>query len=440
MPPVSVCHQVSTTGHRPPPMCSQYQIHASGLMGSPTEPSRSSDERSCLAGVVVAPLHEGSDGGGRRVELRDLVLLDDLPQAIVAGVVRDAFVDHAGRAVGQRSVDDVAVAGDPADVGRAPVHVRVLVEVEHVLVGERHLRQVATGGVHDALGLAGRPRRVEEVEQLLGVHGLGRALGLGVGHELVVPVVPALLHVDRVPAPSHHDDAGDAGRALDGDVGLGLEREDLAPAVAAVGGDEDLGLRVVDAVGEGRRREAAEDDAVRCADASAGQHGDDGLGDHRQVDVDPVAPLDPLGLQDVGEALHIRQQLGVGDDPAVARLTLPVEGHLVAPPGRDVAVQAVLGHVEPAADEPLGVGQVPLADGVPLLRPVHERGRLPGPEALVVGRGLVVQEGAGDQRRLLEALRRGKGAVLEQQVVDGPRRLVGHVRAPPGCAARTAGI
>ena len=37
-PPVSVCHQVSTTGQRPPPTTSRYHIHASGLMGSPTVP------------------------------------------------------------------------------------------------------------------------------------------------------------------------------------------------------------------------------------------------------------------------------------------------------------------------------------------------------------------------------------------------------------------
>jgi hypothetical protein len=46
--PVSVCHQVSTTGVRSPPMCSRYQIQASGLIGSPTVPSRRSDERSCF--------------------------------------------------------------------------------------------------------------------------------------------------------------------------------------------------------------------------------------------------------------------------------------------------------------------------------------------------------------------------------------------------------
>src|SRR4051794_31494716 len=50
MAPVSVCHQVSTTGHRPPPMCCQYQTHASGLIGSPTLPRSRSDERSRDAG------------------------------------------------------------------------------------------------------------------------------------------------------------------------------------------------------------------------------------------------------------------------------------------------------------------------------------------------------------------------------------------------------
>ena len=50
MAPVSVCHQVSTMGVLPLPMCSWYHIHASGLIGSPTEPSKRSDDRSCFAG------------------------------------------------------------------------------------------------------------------------------------------------------------------------------------------------------------------------------------------------------------------------------------------------------------------------------------------------------------------------------------------------------
>src|SRR5882724_6190983 len=48
--PVSVCHQVSTMGQRPPPITRWYHIQASGLMGSPTDPKRRNDDISCLPG------------------------------------------------------------------------------------------------------------------------------------------------------------------------------------------------------------------------------------------------------------------------------------------------------------------------------------------------------------------------------------------------------
>src|SRR5678815_827316 len=46
IPPVSVCHQVSTIGHFFLPICSSYQCHASSLIGSPTVPKIFNDERS----------------------------------------------------------------------------------------------------------------------------------------------------------------------------------------------------------------------------------------------------------------------------------------------------------------------------------------------------------------------------------------------------------
>ncbi len=39
MPPVSVCHQVSTIGQRSSPTTRWYHSQASGLIGSPTLPS-----------------------------------------------------------------------------------------------------------------------------------------------------------------------------------------------------------------------------------------------------------------------------------------------------------------------------------------------------------------------------------------------------------------
>src|SRR6476620_8622387 len=48
--PVSVCHHVSTIGHRPLPITSWYHIHASGLIGSPTVPKSRRLDRSCFNG------------------------------------------------------------------------------------------------------------------------------------------------------------------------------------------------------------------------------------------------------------------------------------------------------------------------------------------------------------------------------------------------------
>ena len=125
MAPVSVCHHVSTTGHRSPPMCSPVPDPGLGvdrLADGPEQPQR----REVVAlRVLGAPLHERADRGGRGVEDRDAVPLDDRPEAVLVGEVGRALVHHARRAVRERPVDDVRVAGHPADVGRAPVDVGV---------------------------------------------------------------------------------------------------------------------------------------------------------------------------------------------------------------------------------------------------------------------------------------------------------------------------
>ncbi len=53
-PPVSVCQKVSTIGQRPPPMFVWYHIQASGLIGSPTVPSRRRLDRSYRFGWLVS--------------------------------------------------------------------------------------------------------------------------------------------------------------------------------------------------------------------------------------------------------------------------------------------------------------------------------------------------------------------------------------------------
>jgi hypothetical protein len=122
------------------------------------------------------------------------------------------------------------VAGHPADVGRAPVH-RVRLDVEDVVVGGRHPDQIAARGVDDGLGLGRGPTRIEQVEQVLGVHLLARAGGrvarLGVD-QLVPPVVAALLHGHVAAAAPQDRDRLDRRRVGQSLVGTGLERDHAA--------------------------------------------------------------------------------------------------------------------------------------------------------------------------------------------------------------------
>ena len=210
-------------------------------------------------------------------------------------------------------------------------------------------------------------------------------------------MVTAVDHLDLVAAALHHDDVLDRRRLRHRLVGGRLEREHLAPPITAVGGHEHLGLGVVDPVGERLRRETSEHHAVGGADAGAGEHRHCRLGDHREVDVDPVALADAQALEHVGEALDLVEQFGVGDRARVARLALPMERDLVAAAGGDVAVEAVLRHVQLAADEPFRERQLPVEDRVPRLRPLHQIGGLARPEALVV---------AGQPRRTGRSRRR----------------------------------
>ena len=142
---------------------------------------------------------------------------------------------------------------------------------------------------------------------------------------------------------------------VDGLVDRLLQRHRLAAAELPVGGDDQLGLGVLDPGRQGRRREPREDHGMQHAEARAGQHRDDRLRDHRHVDGDAVAGDQAEVREGVGGLGHLGLEFGVGQRAAVAdRLALPQDRHPVAIACLDVAVNAVVGDVELAADEPLG--------------------------------------------------------------------------------------
>ncbi len=143
--------------------------------------------------------------------------------------------------------------------------------------------------------------------------------------------------------------------------------------------------------------------------------------------------------QRVGGPADLAPQVGVGDGAAVAGLALPVDRDLIAVARLDMAVDAVGGHVERAADEPLRERRVPLEDLVPLLGPGQPVGLL-RPEALpvLVGAGVPVLGGVGlcgELRARREAAGLGGKVGKGRSRVGHGRCLVLLVRAPRRGAA-----
>ncbi len=325
-------------------------------------------------------------------------------------MARHALEDHRRRAVRERPVHDVTVARDPADVRRAPVHV-VLAQVEHRLVRERGVDEIAAARVQHALRLAGGARRVKDEQRVFRVDRDRLAfVGLRVD-DFVVPLV-AVIHRDRRPGALHDQHVLDrlGARRRQRLVHVGLERHLLAAAHAFVRRDHDGRRAVRDAPGERIGREAAEDHGMDRTDPRAREHGDGGFGNHRQVDGDAVALLHAQALQRIRELADAVIELAVRDvlrDLGVVAFV--DERRLVAARG-EMPVEAVVRDVElavvvPADVEVVRVETDVLHPGV-RLHPVDALAHA-GPEALRVadrfGVGLLVvvlaEAGPGRERR-----------------------------------------
>jgi hypothetical protein len=342
----------------------------------------------------VALAHQRADRRRRGVEDRDLVLVDRFPEAAETRVVRHALEHHAGRAGGQRPVDDIAVARHPADVGGAPEDV-VLVVVEDGGEGEIGVNEVSAGRVQHALRLAGGAGGVQDEQRVFRVHALGLAFGGLVRDDVLVPDVAALDPVDRRPGIADDDHFLDAGQVVfrQRGVHVRLERDLLAAPHALVSRDDEFRVAVADAAGERVRRKTAENDGVNGADAGAGEHRDRGLRDHRHVDGDAVALGHALRAQRVGEAAHPFVQFAVGDGVGNRGVVAFEQQRGLVAAGRQLAVEAVDRHVELAVLEPADAEIVRSVVDVPdLCRKAHPVDALgnPGPEGIGVAHRFLV--------------------------------------------------
>jgi hypothetical protein len=244
----------------------------------------------------------------------------------------------------------------------------------------------------------------------------------------VPPEIATFLELHVVVSAAEHNDPLDG---LGEQFALGiLERERIvhvlleghngAAPETAVGGNDQLGLGILDAVRDGLRAEAAEDDRMHGADTGAGEHGNGGLGHHRQVDEDAVARVDAVALEDIGEPADFVMKLFVGEGAFLAGLAgggglaLPNQRGLVSAGGTEVPIEAVVADIELAANEPLGIRLLPFKCFGPALEPDQFLFGLPAPELLGGLDGLAIEPAILAERFDVglagEVLGRGKDA------------------------------
>ena len=108
--------------------------------------------------------------------------------------------------------------------------------------------------MHDALRLAGRARRVEDEQWIFGVHFLARAIGWNLHQLFVQPDIAARRHCDFVAGAADNENlqvtrtCGPC-QASAASVFF-FSGNGLAAAQALIGGDDELGIGVFDAVEE----------------------------------------------------------------------------------------------------------------------------------------------------------------------------------------------
>src|SRR5215475_7987569 len=98
---------------------------------------------------MIAPPNKSANRRWRRVKNADPIFFDDFPESVRFRPVRSAFIHDRRRAVGERTIDDVAMARNPTDISSAPVNI-LISNVEYVLCRRVNADQIAASGVQDA--------------------------------------------------------------------------------------------------------------------------------------------------------------------------------------------------------------------------------------------------------------------------------------------------
>ena len=314
----------------------------------------------------VAVAHQRAHGRGRGEDAGAAELLDDRsPVRVGLRKVERALEDDARAAGEQRTVDDVAVADDPADVGGRPPDVR-RPQREHPAAHAVDVHLVPAVRVHRQLRPRGRARRREDEGRLVRLHGRPVARLSAAARQEIGPADVARLSRSGLQRPIEDDDVLDRRAAgHEGIVDDLLQADVLALAVRRVGREHEARAARRDAIRERLRAKAGEHHRVDGADPDGGEHQHDRFDRRRHVDRDPVALADAHPAQRGRRPLDLVPELRIGEHTPFAALVQVDERRASAVARLDVSIDRVVREVGLCADEPLEGGRRPVEDLVP---------------------------------------------------------------------------
>ena len=186
---------------------------------------------------LIAPANERADCSRRGVENVNAVLFDDFPKAIRLRPVRRAFVHERGRAVGERTVNHVAVAGHPTDVRGAPKNIFVA-KIEHIFRRRINSDQVTAGRVQNPFRLSGRTAGVKNVKRMFAVDRRWRTIVIHVLELAMPPNIAALFHVDFIVRALEDNHPLHRCASPQRVIHIFFQRNNAAPPITSVRGDQ----------------------------------------------------------------------------------------------------------------------------------------------------------------------------------------------------------
>src|SRR5438309_7138357 len=131
-------------------------------------------------------------------------MFDDFPKSVWFRPVGRALIHQSGRSQCERTVNNIAVASDPAHVRGAPKKIFVP-DIENIFHRRINAEQIATGGMQNSLRLSGRAAGIENVKRMLGIEGDGLTICADVFQLAMPPRVAPFPHATFIADPFEND-------------------------------------------------------------------------------------------------------------------------------------------------------------------------------------------------------------------------------------------